>query len=217
MPIIVTVAPTILTADPNEYKKLVELYQGFTKRVQIDISDGSLTPHSTVPVNSIWWPQGWEADLHIISANPSAHIPAIIKLKPRMVILHAEAKEDLLPIFDQLHANNIKAGIAFLKQTYPGKFREQILQADHALIFSGKLGENGGEADFMQLEKIKIIKNIKPLIEIGWDGGVKLDNIRTIAQGGVNVINVGGTLKNAPDPAKMHADLVTEAEKPGVL
>ena len=41
---ITTIAPTILTSSPTEYKQLVEKYYPFAKRVHVDISDGTLTP-----------------------------------------------------------------------------------------------------------------------------------------------------------------------------
>lgn len=211
------VAPTINTDDPNKYKAMVEAYHSFTRRAQVDISDGSLSPYTTVPDTAAWWPKGWVVDIHLMIDQPSSHVPTLLKLVPHLAIFHAEAQEDLLPIFATLQKNGIKAGIALMKTVYPGTVKNLIEAADHAMIFSGDLGRNGGTADLMQLEKIRIVKRIKSSIEIGWDGGVDIKNIRTIAQAGVNVINVGDALASAPDPAKMYADLVNEAEQTGVL
>lgn len=38
----------------------------------------------------------------------------------------------------------------------------------------------------MQLEKIRLIKAINPSVEIGWDGGVAVDNAYSLVQGGVD-------------------------------
>ena len=56
------------------------------------------------------------------------------------------------------------------------------------MIFSGELGRFGGTASLMQLEKIRLIKAINPSVEIGWDGGVAVDNAYSLVQGGVNVL-----------------------------
>jgi len=85
------------------------------------------------------------------------------------------------------------------------------------MIFSGDLGKFGGTASMMQLEKIRLIKKIKPDVEIGWDGGVKIDNAYTISKGGVDVLNVGGEIANSPTPAETYNELVKEINKHGVI
>ncbi|MCL1839967.1 hypothetical protein FWF89_03165 [Candidatus Saccharibacteria bacterium] len=214
---LLVISPTILTDDPAKYKLIIETYHPFTKRAQVDISDGSLAPSVTVPDTAVWWPKGWTIDLHMIVSQPSSHVPTLIKLMPNLVVLHPEAEEDLLPIFAALQKNGIKAGVAIMKDVYPGDIANIIEAADHAMIFSGNLGQTGGTADLLQLEKVRIIKKIKPAIELGWDGGANIKNVRTIAQAGVNVINVGSAIISAQDPAKMYTDLVAEAEKLGVI
>jgi ribulose-phosphate 3-epimerase len=92
-----------------------------------------------------------------------------------------------------------------------------IKAADHILIFSGDLGHYGGTASLMQLEKIRLVKAINPNAEIGWDGGANIDNAFTLAQGGVDVLNVGGAIGNAEDPASVYATLVREINKQGVI
>ena len=214
---LLVIAPTILTEDPAKYKLIIETYHAFVKRAQVDISDGSLAPNITIPDTAVWWPKGWVMDIHMIVAKPSAHVPTLLKLKPNLVVLHPEAEEDLLPIFAALQQHDIKVGVAVMRNMYPGNIRAIIEAADHAMIFSGTLGQTGGTAELLQLEKIRIIKKIKSTIEIGWDGGANLQNIRTIAQAGVNVINVGNAIISAQNPAQMYTDLVEEAEKTGVI
>jgi ribulose-phosphate 3-epimerase len=215
---LLVIAPTITTGDSNKYKLIVETYHPFAKRVQVDVSDGSLPLAAvTIPDTAVWWPKGWIIDMHMMVAKPSTHIPALLKLVPSLVIFHPEAEEDLKPIFATLKENNIKVGIAIVKSVYPGAIQDIIETVDHVMLFSGNLGQTGGTADLLQLEKVRIIKKIKPTVEIGWDGGANIRNVRTIAQAGVNVINVGSAIVDSPDPAKMYANLVAEAEKQGVI
>lgn len=211
------IVPTILTADLNAYRRLFESFNTFAKRVQVDICDGIFTPTLTIDESNIWWSQGWAAcDLHMMVMNPSRHLPVILKLKPNLCIFHAETNENLLPIFETLKANNIKAGVAILKQTYPGKIEPYLKAADHCLIFAGKLGAMGGKADMLQIEKVPIIKNINPMIEIGWDGGANLENVRELAHSEINIINVGSAITTAVNQAETYKALVAEAEKQGV-
>lgn len=207
------VAPSILSKTPTEYKETVQKYSLFAKRVHIDISDGTLTPETTISETACWWPKGWHADIHMMTANPSAHIDNLIKLHPDLVIFHAEARDNLLPIFDVLKQNGIKVGVAIIKNVYPPSIKAILEAADHAMIFSGDLGKYGGVADYLLLEKVPLIEEIKHGIEIGWDGGANMDTIRTIVHGGVTVINAGSAIANAPDPQKAYEALMAETEK----
>lgn len=214
----ITVVPTILAADKTSFDQFVNVYKTFATRFQIDISDGAFTPMRTVQLNEITLPTDGQYiwDIHLMTKRPSNDIPAILRLKPSLVILHAEADENLLPIFEQLSANNIKTGVAFKKETYPGTYRQYIEASDHVLIFAGDLGSQGGTADLLQLEKVPIIQSIDQNVEIGWDGGANIDNVRAIAKYDVDVINVGMAISSAENPEEAWKSLAIEAEKQGV-
>ena len=69
----------------------------------------------------------------------------------------------------------------------------------------------------IQYEKVPIIRTIKSEVEIGWDGGVNLQNARALAHSGIDVLNVGAAISTAPDPAKAFADLTADLDKTGVV
>ena len=120
-----------------------------------------------------------------------------------------------MPIFAQLKSAGIRAGVALLKGTYPGDHAAVIEAADHVLIFAGELGGHG-TADLLQTEKVPLVRKINPAAEIGWDGGVTVENVRAIARAGVSAINVGAAIINATDRAAAYNELKTEAEQRGV-
>jgi ribulose-phosphate 3-epimerase len=55
---------------------------------------------------------------------------------------------------------------------------------------------------------VKQIKAIHPDVEIGWDGGVNDKNARSLADGGVDVLNAGGFIQKAEDPETAYQQLV---------
>lgn len=213
----VSIVPTILSDNKQEYREKVETINTFTRRVQIDVTDGVFAPTQTLDITNVWWPKNWEADLHLMVARPSECLDTILKLNPSLCILHAEASEDLLPTFEALKQAGIKVGVALLSSTYPGNAKQYIEAADHALIFAGQLGVQGGQADLMQMEKIALVRKIKPELEIGWDGGANINNVRALAHADLDVINVGAAISNSPNPAKMFQELVAEIDKNGVV
>jgi len=212
-----SVAPTILSETAEEYKVAVERLTPFAHRVHIDISDGEFAPNFLVNETQLWWPKEWQVDVHAMVARPSEHIAQLIALKPNMIIFHAEIKEDRAALVNQIKAAGIKAGIALLRATVPSTLTDVIKLVDHVMIFSGDLGKNGGTASLMQLEKVRLIKAINPAVEIGWDGGVNIENAYTLAQGNVNVLNVGGAIAKAENPGVAYAALTKEINKHGVI
>ena len=213
----VSIVPTILSDNKQEYREQVERINAFTRRVQIDVADGTFAPNETLDITNVWWPKNWEADLHLITAKPSEYLDTILKLSPSLCILHAEASEDLLPTFEALKEAGIKVGVGLLPTTYPGNVKHYIEAADHVLIFAGHLGVQGGQADMMQMEKIPLVRNMKPEVEIAWDGGANISNVRALAHADLDVINVGSAIALSPNLAETFQELVAEIDKNGVV
>jgi ribulose-phosphate 3-epimerase len=211
------IVPTIMVETVDQLQESIAKLQTFARRVHIDISDGEFAPTFLLNESQLTWSAGWEVDIHAMVARPSEHITQLIQLKPHMVIFHAETEEDLLPHLAALQQAGIKAGVALLKTTVPMSVQPVIQAADHVMIFSGELGKFGGTASMMQLEKVRLVKKIKPNVEVGWDGGVNVENAYTLTQGGVEVLNVGGEIAHATDPAEMYNQLVKEINKHGVI
>ena len=213
----VSIVTAILTDNKQDYREQVERINIFTRRVQIDVTDGVFAAGQTLDVTNVWWPKNWEADLHMMVTNPSAHVDTILKLSPSLCIFHAEASEDLLPTFQTLKDAGIKVGVALLPSTFPGNVKHYIDAADHVLIFAGQIGVQGAPADMMQMEKIPLVRNMKPEVEIGWDGGANITNIRALAHADLDVINVGAAISKSSNPAQAFQDLVAEIDKNGVV
>lgn len=212
------IAPAILAENAEQYKEEIDKVQAFAQRVHIDISDGEFAPSFTIGSNEIWWPEGWTVDVHAMVARPVEHLQTLVQLKPSMVIFHAEADPEQLPsVFATLKQYDIRCGLALLRSTVPSSVESLIKMVDHVMVFTGDLGKYGGTANLMQLEKVRLIRKINPDVEIGWDGGVNVDNAYTLTQGGVQILNVGGALQKASDPAEVYQQLTEEINKQGVL
>jgi len=211
------IAPCLTVETDEQYKATIERYKPFAQRVQIDISDGEFAPVFLVGPEKLWWPKEWIIDIHAMVSHPADYVDKLIALKPHLIIFHAETDVDLLPIFAKVKKYGIKTGLALLKTTVPETVADIIRAVDHVLVFSGDLGHYGGTASLMQLEKVRLIRGINPNIEIGWDGGVSVENAFTLTQGGVDVLNAGGALAKADDPASVYATMIKEINKQGII
>ncbi len=202
-----TICPTVTASEAGDYKTQIERTAMFAQRLHIDIADGSMTPNSLLSIDQVWWPGGVRADLHVMNRQPLEHLPALIALGPQLIILHAEAEGDFLAFAEQIRRHGIEAGVALLPETSVESIVPALDYIDHVLIFSGTLGSYGGTVDFELLQKVQQLKQLKPQLEIGWDGGVNADNAKQLADAGVEVLNVGGFIQNSADPRSAYATL----------
>ena len=211
------IAPCITTETPEEYQQAIVRLEPFAERVHIDISDGEFAPRRLLGVEQLYWPANWRVDIHAMVKRPSVYVDQLVLLKPQTIIFHAEAEEDLVPVLQRVKQMGIKAGVALLRSTVPKLVAPSIEAADYVLIFSGELGHYGGTASLMQLEKVRLVRMIHPNIEVGWDGGASVENVFSLGQGGIDVVNVGGAINKADDPEAVYRKMVTEVNKRSVM
>lgn len=211
-----TICPTITAEEPHGYRAQVERIEPFAIRWHIDVADGEMAPRKLIDLDKLWWPGNVQVDLHVMYQDPSKHLELFIVQHPRLIIIQAEAEGDFEQWSATLHRHGIEVGVALLPQTPVSLIASAIDQIDHVLIFSGNLGYQGGShADLGLLEKVKQLRELKPLLEIGWDGGVNDENAAQLAAGGIDVLNVGGFIHEAHNPqaafARLH-DVISSDE-----
>lgn len=207
------ICPTVLAKNPHNYRTQIERVSNLSNRVQIDLSDGVFSPEKTVGVSQIWWPEGIFADVHLMYKMPIYEIDKLIRLKPSLVIVHAEAHGNFIEFSEKLHSENIRVGVAVLPETPISTLKPAAINIDHVLIFAGHLGYFGGEADLAQTKKVTDIKQLNANIEIGWDGGINDKNVALIVKAGVDVLNVGSYIQHAANPVRAYARLAALVEE----
>jgi ribulose-phosphate 3-epimerase len=211
---VAVITPSVTAPDAAAYRAQMAIAATFAKRVHVDFCDGEFADMKLVNLAQAYWPEGMLADLHLMYKYPADYFETAVSLRPHMVIVQAEAGGNLIAMMLQLRALGIKTGVALLQATHPHDAADLIAQADHVLIFSGNLGHYGGTADMELLKKVTGIREVNPIAEIGWDGGVNEDNAAQLALGGVEVLVSGGAIQKAPDPAAVYKKLSELAEKP---
>lgn len=202
-----TICPTVTAYDAHEYRAQLERLKPFAQRIHLDLMDGEFAPTRSPDLKHVWWPHELTADIHLMYQRPMDYIDQLISLKPHLVVVHNEAHVHHMDFAARLHHHGIKAGLAILRET-PIEYAYQIMHSfDHVLIFSGNLGYHGGEADLGLLDKVRKVREHHPEAEIGWDGGINDQNATALVQAGVSVLNVGGYIQKAADPAAAYAKL----------
>lgn len=196
----IDICPTITAADARTYRVQIDQVVEFASRIHIDVADGTMTPNTLLGLDQIWWPGGMRADIHVMMKNPLDHLENLIALQPQLIIVHAEAEGDFVEFSRTVHHHGIEAGAALLPQTPAELLTSGIKDVDHVLIFSGHIGYFGGHADLSLLSKVQKLKQLKPSLEIGWDGGINDHNAPQLVEAGVEVLNAGGYIHGAARP-----------------
>ena len=202
-----TICPTVTAFDLPQYEVQLNRLAPFARRIHIDLMDGTFAPTKSPDLSDIHLLDGVVNDIHLMYAKPHDYLPQLIKLKPHMVVVHFEADLQHRQFVRQLHDAGIKAGLALLHDTEVSTAIDALEGYDHVLIFSGDLGHHGGKADLRIRRKIEEVRARYPGIEIGWDGGINATNASALVRSGVDVLNVGGFIQKASDPANAYAIL----------
>lgn len=202
------ICPTVLAGTVEDYQDQLHTIIPFSHRIQVDLGDGYFTS-GTIAIDEVWLPEAISVDIHLMYQEPLKAIAQLAALKPRLIIVHAEA-DDVLQAVKTIRQLGIDVGIALLQDTTVESARQLIELSDHVLIFSGSLGRFGGTADISLLAKVRQIRAIKQTVEIGWDGGANGTNVRQLSDGGIDIINVGSAIARANNPKNAYHQLVQQ-------
>lgn len=195
------ICPTVTAYDINSFNQQIELVSSFASRIHIDLMDGIFTTTKSPEIADICIPDNLVVDIHVMYQNPVDILDYLIKLKPNLVIMHAESDADIPYLASVFRQQQILSGVALLADTQVKSCEYILPHVQHGLIFSGKLGFHGGQADLNQLNKAGELKKLNRYLEIGWDGGATSHNCQNIASNGVDVINVGSAIHRSDNPA----------------
>ena len=198
------IIPTVLAQSTQEFNSISGALS-FAPALHLDVMDGTFAKPASINVVQLYWQPDIHAHMHMMVDDPMEHVETLIAKQPEVIILHAESAS-FSEAFTELQAMNMTVHVALLSETLPEDVPELAL-ADGCLIFGGKLGSYGGQADLKQLTKVERIKTMNPEAVIGWDGGANEDTIPQIKAAGVELINVGSALQKAKNPQEAYATL----------
>jgi len=195
-----SIAPTILATTPEDYARRINNVKPFATRLHIDVIDGVFTDPKSVGLSQVYDIDGVPFDLHLMMTHPESQIENIVSLQPRLVIVHFEAPFDREAFFKQLREMDIQVGLAINTETTIEQVRDILPTINHLLVFTGRLGHNGGEFRADCLEKIAQARAINPDLEIGVDGGLNQETSRLAVEAGANLLDVGSFIHDSEDP-----------------
>jgi ribulose-phosphate 3-epimerase len=146
-------------------------------------------------------------DVHLMIEEPEKYAEAFKKAGADILTVHYEACTHLHRNIQQIKGLGMKAGIALNPHTPVSLLKDVLADIDMVCLMSVNPGF-GGQAFIPQtLVKIRELRNMideKGLkVDIEIDGGVTLENAKSIVDAGASVLVAGNTVFKAPNPTEM--------------
>lgn len=211
----IQIAPSILNADFLQLGKVIEMLNSSeADMIHLDIMDGNFVPNLSfgLPViKQIKSIAKKDLDVHLMISNPDLYIEEYQKAGANYLTVHYETCPHLNRTVQRIKDLGMKAAVCLNPHSPVNLLHEIIGDLDMVLIMSVNPGFGGQKFIENSYEKIRKLKkmisdrDLKTKIQI--DGGVNLQNIRVLADVGVDVFVVGSTIFAAENPKEMISKL----------
>lgn len=208
-----SIAPTILATTPEDYAKRIDNVKPFAKRLHIDVCDGVFIDTRTVGLSQVYDIDGVPFDLHLMVVHPEGQLEHILSLQPHLVIVHYETEGDRELLYQNLRDSDICTGLAINPETSIEQVAHILPTIDHLLVFTGRLGHNGGEFRADCLDKIAAAKAINPDLEVAVDGGIDQATARLAVEAGADLLDCGSFIHDHADPEVAYVALAAIVEE----
>ena len=212
MPII---APSLLASDfLNLQSECNMLNQSNADWFHLDVMDGRFVPnisYGPMLVEVFRKATTKICDVHLMIEDPGNYAEAFKKAGADILSVHIEACPHLHRNIQQIKSLGMQAGVAVNPHTPVEALKDILADIDLVCLMSVNPGFGGQSFIPHTLHKIKLLREMidehSLHVKIEVDGGVTLENAKSILDAGADVLVAGNTVFKAADPIAMIAAL----------
>ena len=199
-------APSILAADFKDLgNDIADVRRGGAEYLHIDVMDGMFVPSISfgMPViESIRSASDMVFDVHLMIEEPIRYLEDFKKAGADIITVHYEACSDVAATLREIKDMGLKSGLTIKPGTDVNVVRDFLDLSDMLLLMSVEPGFGGQKFMESSLGRAALLKRIIDDsgldIDLEIDGGIKLDNIKSVMESGVNVFVAGSAVFKEP-------------------
>lgn len=196
-----------MAAPQQNLKKEIELLQPHCAGFHLDIMDGKF-------VSNIFWNDPKEVNkiikmiknqvwIHLMVENPDVFYDQLVLPTGSLVSFHIEQKINIDLFLKTIKEKKHKVSLAMRPKTAVGQIVPFFDVVDHILVMSVELGFSGQrflESSFEKIsELVKYRQKYNAHFEVGVDGGINKNNIKSLAELGINDVAVAAGIFGEKD------------------
>lgn len=200
----VKIAPSILSADFSRLLEQVkEVEDAGVDYLHVDVMDGHFVPNISfgAPVmKSLKGKTKLFVDVHLMIEKPDQYIGDFVDAGADLINVHIEACTHIHRTIQLIKSYGVKAAVTLNPGTPLNTLEEILPELDMVLLMSVNPGFGGQsyiEATTDKIKRLKAMIESKGLTcDIQVDGGINLQNVKTVVDAGANVIVAGSAIFN---------------------
>jgi ribulose-phosphate 3-epimerase len=203
------IAPSILSADFGALgEDIARVERAGADLLHVDVMDGRFVPNITigpVVVAAIRKRTRLPLDVHLMIVEPERYLADFARAGADALTVHAEACPHLARTLAQIRELGARAGVALNPATPPEVLEYVLDDLDLVLVMSVNPGFGGQKfipSAYAKVRQVRAMLGTRPT-DVSVDGGVKLENVRPLAEQGASVLVAGSAIFEAADPADM--------------
>ncbi len=213
----IKISPSLLSADfMNMSNDISAIERAGCPYVHVDVMDGHFVPNINFGpgmVSALRKTTDLVLDVHLMISEPQKYIDAFLDAGSDIITVHVECDCDFNELADKVKARGKKFALSVNPGTDVRSVYPYADKLDMVLIMSVNPGFGAQGFIESSLDKIRVLREKYPSLDIEVDGGIKPDNVKRVVDAGANVIVAGSAIFGADNVEETARDFIVRCNR----